>query len=475
MNTEDLKNKLAALSERQLVVAMRTMNGGSVGFDYSKRSKKELRRQAYKMAEGISTSDIAEAWRVVEKALKDTGFAAADQLPSMAARAWGAEHGPDGGSDDAGDDDHDDSPQEDGEYDDSEEDYDEDRPSHGGASAAPRTRMGAPKVAAWTATARTPRTATAARTATVARAANRTATARMRRASQEKRMSNSAIKKRINEEVSRAVKAAKAEMEDKNTFKIEVKAPGEGGEQKVNNIDDKRPRHEVFKEVCNAVNQGLNVLLVGPAGCGKTYMAEEVASVLGLNFRFTGAVSSEYKLLGFVDAQGRVVRTEYREAYEHGGVFLWDELDGSSAQALLSFNAGLANGHQDFPDKVVTAHPDFRAIASANTYGNGADRMYVGRNQLDAASLDRFYVVCMDYDEGLERKLYGTHEWVVYVQAARQAMRDLGGIRHVISMRAIQMGLKMLETDVPRPVIEKAVLWRHLQDDDVRKIKAAMR
>lgn len=173
--------------------------------------------------------------------------------------------------------------------------------------------------------------------------------------------------------------------------------------KKTRTIDATTPRHVVFQEVCQAVNAGLNVLLVGPAGCGKTHMAEDVAKTLGLPFRFTGAVSSEYKLLGFITAQGALVRTEYREAYENGGVFLWDELDASSAQALLSFNAGLANGHQDFPDKVVDQRKSFRAIASANTYGHGADRMYIGRNQLDAASLDRFYVVNMDYDEQLEQ------------------------------------------------------------------------
>lgn len=280
----------------------------------------------------------------------------------------------------------------------------------------------------------------------------------------------------------------------KTVFKIEVTSDddgdgeGEEGQQesgkegkdgkkkkKTHQIDDGQPRHEIFKEVLEAVNKGLNVLLVGPAGCGKTHLAEDIAKVLSLGFRFTGAVSSEYKLLGFMSAQGALVRTEYREAYEHGGLFLWDELDASSAQALLSFNAGLANGHQDFPDKVIKQHPKFRAVASANTYGNGADRMYIGRNQLDAASLDRFYVVNMDYDEQLERALYGHHEWVLYVQAARKAMREIGGIRHVISMRAIQSGLKMLDTTVPRPKMEQACLWRHLQADDVAKIKRAMK
>jgi len=46
-------------------------------------------------------------------------------------------------------------------------------------------------------------------------------------------------------------------------------------------------------------------------------------------------------------------------------------------------------------------------IAAANTYGKGADRQYVGRNELDESTIDRFRIgtVPMDYDEGLETAL----------------------------------------------------------------------
>lgn len=266
-------------------------------------------------------------------------------------------------------------------------------------------------------------------------------------------------------------KLIQAEMEKRsNVYRVEVSK----GDGEPVCTDSERPRHKVFKEVVQAVNRGVNVLLVGPAGSGKTFMAEQVATTLQKSFRYTGAVSSEYKLLGFVTAQGTTVRTEYREAYEHGGVFLWDELDASSAQALMSFNAGLGNNHQDFPDAIVRKHPDFRAIASANTYGNGADRLYVGRNQLDAASLDRFYLITMDYDEELEKSLYGSSSWVNYVQSARRACRQLN-LRHVVSMRAIEHGIKMQGSGVPRGDIERAVLWKHLPGEDVRKVKEQMR
>jgi hypothetical protein len=118
-------------------------------------------------------------------------------------------------------------------------------------------------------------------------------------------------------------------------------------------------------------------------------------------------VSSEYKLTGFIDAQGRIVSTAFRKAFEFGGVFLFGETDASMPGALLAFNTALANGWMDFPDGVVQKHPDFRVVADANTFGTGADRLYVGRNQLDAASLDRYAVLDWPYDEALEAALSG--------------------------------------------------------------------
>ena len=54
---------------------------------------------------------------------------------------------------------------------------------------------------------------------------------------------------------------------------------------------------------------------------------------------------------------------------------------------------------------MVERGKDCAIIATANTYGLGADRVYVGRNQLDGATLDRFIVIDVDYDEALEMAL----------------------------------------------------------------------
>lgn len=233
------------------------------------------------------------------------------------------------------------------------------------------------------------------------------------------------------------------------------------------------PYHKVFPTVLQCVAARCNVALVGPAGSGKTTLAHQAAVALGLPFYFTGAIQSEYKLLGFVDATSGYRPTAFRQAYEGGGVFLFDEIDASAPQTLLAFNAALANGECDFPDGTVKRHPNFVAIAAANTFWNGRDRVYVGRNQLDAATMDRFAFLEMDYDEALERAVATNPTWVDYVQAARKGARELQ-IRHVISPRASISGSNLLAQGIDGAAVATMTLWKGLPEAEVKKIAAKM-
>lgn len=228
--------------------------------------------------------------------------------------------------------------------------------------------------------------------------------------------------------------------------------------------------HYQFKELLNILSTGMNVFLTGPAGSGKTTAAKQCAEALNINFYFTGAIASEFKLTGFIDAQGRIVSTEFRKAYEEGGLFLFDEIDGSFPQAVLAFNAALANDYMDFPDKRITKHKDFYCIAAANTYGQGADRQYVGRNQLDAASIDRFVFIDWKYDEKLERMLANNDNWVNYIQSIRRVIENKE-IRHIVSPRASFYGAKLLLNNIDRKVVEDSVIWKGLDTATIQLIK----
>lgn len=233
--------------------------------------------------------------------------------------------------------------------------------------------------------------------------------------------------------------------------------------------------HHAMPAILEGLAAGLNVLVVGPAGSGKTTIGEQCAEALGIPFHFTGAIDTEYKLSGFIDAQGRCINTGFRDAYENGGLFLFDEIDGSLPGACLWFNAALANGVCPFPDGMVRRHDDFRCMAAANTYLMGADRQYVGRNQIDAASVDRFVFIDMGYDEDLELVLAGEDQkdWTKYVQSIR-AKTAKAKVRHVISPRASIAGAKLLRRGaLSRTQVEEMVIWKGMDDATRQKVLAA--
>lgn len=203
--------------------------------------------------------------------------------------------------------------------------------------------------------------------------------------------------------------------------------------------------HALFPRVVRlSQSPRVSPLLVGPAGSGKSKLAEQVAEALGLPFFEAAKVQSEFALLGFINATGQVVRTPFREAWEHGGMFFLDEIDASNPSALTALNGALANTICPFPDMNVKRHPNFRCIAAANTIGTGATRQYVGRNPLDGATRDRFYFVQMEYDLALERALAPVKAWALLIQAMRVEVAALGW-QVIISPRAtIAGGLALL-------------------------------
>jgi hypothetical protein len=214
--------------------------------------------------------------------------------------------------------------------------------------------------------------------------------------------------------------------------------------------------------------------LAGPAGSGKTTLAHGIAQALDLPFYSTGAVTSEYKLTGFTDAQGRPVETDFYRAFRNGGVFLWDEVDASHPAALVAFNQALANGQFAFPAGMTEKHPDFLPIAAANTTGHGATAQYVGRNRLDGATLDRFITHWLDYDTELEIALSGNGAWANTVRKYRENAASLG-LQHIISPRATLQGAALLLAGLSEDEAAEAVVKRGLDADSWEKLRNAVR
>lgn len=235
--------------------------------------------------------------------------------------------------------------------------------------------------------------------------------------------------------------------------------------------------HRDTAKIINVLSAGVNVYLHGPAGSGKTTVARKCAEAFSLQFYFAAKVESEYQLIGFKDAKGDTVRTQFREAYEHGGVFLFDEMDemdASSPAAVVAMNAALANGVCPFPDGIVQRHADFHVIGAGNTKLTGANRQYAGRNQLDAASIDRFAFIEFGYDDELERALATDLAWCSYVQRVRAAVAERG-LNHLVTPRATYDGCKLLAGGFDWDYVARMCVYKGLDDDTMGQIERIAR
>lgn len=247
--------------------------------------------------------------------------------------------------------------------------------------------------------------------------------------------------------------------------KIELKVA------EVTTVLEDEPRHFLFPEILVTVNANIPTALIGPAGSGKSTVVEQVAKALEFKFYLQNSVSGAHELSGYLDAHGKYNSTTFREAFTNGGVFFIDEVDTSDAGALKWLNSALANGRAMFPDKPdpVNRHPKFRAVIAANTFGTGADRMYVGANQLDASTLDRFVFFDFGYDEKLEVALSGNIDWAKRVQELRAAA-FAEKARIVISPRASINGAKLLAAGWAQEVVEERLIWKGLDAELKRRI-----
>ena len=226
--------------------------------------------------------------------------------------------------------------------------------------------------------------------------------------------------------------------------------------------------HSAFNSILTLLANGENVLLNGPSGTGKNVLGNQIAEALGLEFYCTPAIRQEYKLSGFIDANGNFVETPFYKAWTKGGVYLFDEMDASDATVILNINSALANGYYEFPIGLKKKHKDFYILGAGNTLGNGGDRIYTAREELDASTIDRFAVVPFGYDEKLERELAGNEDIYKFITAVRKAI-DETGLRYVVSMRATK-SLAQLYGKMDIQELVKYVVCRNMRTADIKTI-----
>lgn len=229
-------------------------------------------------------------------------------------------------------------------------------------------------------------------------------------------------------------------------------------------------QHRHFPDLlimCNARkrnNMRHNIWLHGGSGTGKSVAGEMVARALELPFYSLGALETGFQVLGYMDATGTYRGTVFRQAWEHGGVIMLDEIDSYTPSASLALNNMLPNGIGAFPDGMIAKHPDCIILGSANTVGLGGSMEFSARYKQDAAFLNRWNLLDWPHDNGLEDSLVGDKDWLEYVRTVRNnvASKSIKGV--MITMRASIDGESLLAAGLSRERVIQATLRQGMTD-----------
>jgi len=180
---------------------------------------------------------------------------------------------------------------------------------------------------------------------------------------------------------------------------------------------------EDFKTFDKARSNGINVLIYGPTGPGKTTAVEAWAAARGLRMAtVSGNASMESRQLfgGFIpDGIGGYgwIDGPVTDVVRNGGVLLLDEMNFISPKIYTTLYP-LTDGRRcitllDHMGETITAHKDLTIFATMNPD-------YIGTTPLNFAMRNRFDIqLSWDYDDAVEAKLVSSKALLLVTKQLR--------------------------------------------------------
>jgi MoxR-like ATPase len=232
---------------------------------------------------------------------------------------------------------------------------------------------------------------------------------------------------------------------------------------------------------------GLPTLICGPRGCGKTLLALKLALELERScevFHLGGIRDAEAHLYGVTQLRGGetcFVRSRFVEAIQKPGmVIILDELNRAPSEvlnallSLLDDHARLVIEQEDGERRIV---PVASGVAFVATINHGAE--YVGSEPIDAALLDRFTLLRLDYPEneveileslGIARaQARQLARWAKLIRAEHTK----GGLPFSISLRGLHNAARLVASGLaPELAIELNVAA--FDDEGVAALRALL-
>jgi len=189
--------------------------------------------------------------------------------------------------------------------------------------------------------------------------------------------------------------------------------------------------HEKFPDVVTMILNNNTPYMYGPSGCGKTFMVQkQFANLIGIDVVTNGYIMYESDILGFNNANGIYVPSNFYRCYKYGDMLFLDELDNSISSSTVVLNSFIGKGEDSsytFPDgDRVKRHPNFRILAAGNTRGNGRTVSHNTRQKLDEAVLQRLTPIEIDYDNRIEKKILEKYpDWYNFAINFRESLKQI--------------------------------------------------